>query len=93
MKQKAKKDLKKRSIALFAAMAVCLTMAQAPAFTLSAHAEEAPAQGDIVQDGNAQPVEENEEKDEEDLEKENPDEETSDEENLGSENQDGNPDE
>ncbi|MCI8601581.1 MAG: Cna B-type domain-containing protein [Oscillospiraceae bacterium] len=93
MKQKAKKDLKKRSIALFAAMAVCLTMAQAPAFTLSAHAEEAPAQGDIVQDENAQPVEENEEKDEEDLEKENPDEETSDEENLGSENQDGNPDE
>ena len=93
MKQKAKKDLKKRSIALFAAMAVCLTMAQAPAFTLSAHAEEAPAQGDIVQDENAQPTEENEEKDEEDLEKENPDEETSDEENLGSENQDGNPDE
>lgn len=92
MKQKAKKDLKKRSIALFAAMAVCLTMAQAPAFTLSAHAEEAPAQGDIVQDENAQPTEENEEKDEEDLEKENLDEETSDEENLGSENQDGNPD-
>lgn len=61
MKQKAKKDLRKRSIAVFAALAVCLTMAQAPAFTLSAYANEIPAQGENIQSENGQPAEKTEE--------------------------------
>lgn len=75
MKQKAKKDLRKRSIALFAALAVCLTMAQAPAFTVSAHAEGTAQSEPAQNEGQTQqPTEKTEEE-----KKETPEEEKSDE--------------